>query len=280
MKFPWYKIVELSIFCTALPVHCLGLLSIFLYKKKTNQNLILTALSLAEMTYCAASIERIVKLSDPQTAVAFKYINNISAYMLLVMMYVLTLDRLVCVVDTLKYKDRVSRRRIFISIGIALLVSVVMGTLWKQKLLPKIVHNVAVSAYLVLVGITYSLVVYKVTQSRRQLQARRTDKQIFRKEFMMPGLIILTFIVSYTLPTYMFNETKLPRYIFKLLMATGLLTDPLLYIFLTKNYRQALVAMAKTRLSERNNQQSGTTPTRRTKTGSNPVDPPQIVQGE
>ena len=107
----FFTVVPTSI--VAMLLHIVGIFSIYLYKKKTNQNIILTYLSLADIT---GSIYRILtefalvatiewKRQDRLNIIlALNSVFYVGLYSLAIAYIILTIDRLVCCVNPLKYK--------------------------------------------------------------------------------------------------------------------------------------------------------------------------------
>ena len=109
-KYYIFVILIITTATTSVVFHCLGLASILLYKKTKNQNVILASLSVAEMM---SSIQRIVfdisyEVGGEQESMVLlaleRAIYYVSLYQILLTMYILTFDRMMCVVDPLKYK--------------------------------------------------------------------------------------------------------------------------------------------------------------------------------
>ena len=73
-----------------------------------------------------------------------------------------------------------------------------------------------------------------------------------KKQFLVPGIIILTFVLFYIIPYTLYHamwdgtastksdEQMIHLYVSDSIMLLGLLADPLTYIFLTKHYRDMI----------------------------------------
>ena len=123
--------MDLGAFCIAILLHGVGLFAIYLYKKKSNQNLILSFLSLPEILIALCGIVFKIYMETLIIPKLFHdiciTIQNISIYELVLTMYILTLDRMICVVNPLKYKLRMTRTKIKIIILISWIISITLG---------------------------------------------------------------------------------------------------------------------------------------------------------
>ena len=126
-----FYFLELLISCSALFLHTIGLLGIYYCEKKSNQNLILCSLSVSEtialvtwiitLTFSEAIVQRLVNTFILITLIsACLYIAH---YQLLLVMIILTADRLVCAVNPLRYKHRVTRKRLKKILAVSWVVS-------------------------------------------------------------------------------------------------------------------------------------------------------------
>ena len=255
--FPVLGIVE----CLAgLILHGAGIFAIILRDRKTNQTLVLFWLSFVEallliqgiigqsltLFYTTYSWHRNVFLQ------VFTICNLTSLFTLFFTMYILTADRLVCILTPLKHRIYFPRRRMKIVIMMSWIVSFLLGMLqYSLREIPVIQHMaIGIGAlYIILVIITYSIIIYKVQQSRRRFRSSRTTqpRQVlkFRKEFLLPTMIIFNFIILFYVTLVLITVTgRQQHYILQsclLLQYFGLLCDPLIYVLLTKHYRDIFV---------------------------------------
>jgi hypothetical protein len=258
--------MHLGALCIAILLHCIGLFAIYLYQKKTNQNLILSFLSFAEILIALCGIAFNI---DAETSIIWKHpelfdacvtIPNISIYELVLMMYILTVDRMICVVNPLKYKLRMTRTKIKILILISWIISITLGVLREtipypgKKWINVIFTGIGV-LYIIVVIVTYSIVIIRVKRSRELFRTTNVNQEIkFKKEFLVPGLIILTLILFYAIPYPIyqltpFNPRTLKEWqtqyirdrVCEILQVFGLVIDPIIYVFLTKHYRDIIM---------------------------------------
>ena len=266
----YYKIVvttaSLSIVC-----HIIGIFSIYVYKKKTNQNTILTYLCLADI---ACSLHRILsecfliaadhhKLDSQIIAPVMRGIFYTAMYMMILAYFILTLDRLVCCVNSLMYKVRMTRRRTQIIVIVSLVFSIAMGLatgITKSFWLRQQINWIAI----VLGGIglmtavsTYCMIIRKVRRSRKQSQrAVLNPGARLKKEFMVPTVLISTYITLYIIPSLIINFYPWPwkgEDEFKLRLVStsycvclvipqiGAIADAFTFTLLAKHYRDAVI---------------------------------------
>ena len=124
------------------------------------------------------------------------------------MVYILTLDRMICVINPLKY------------ILISWITSTTLGELRETIPYPggKWINNVLTGIavlYIIFVIITYSTVIMRFTRSREQFQSTGVNQRTtFKKQFLVPGVIILTFILFYAIPYPMKSRNKIELMIY------------------------------------------------------------------
>ena len=108
-----------------------------------------------------------------------------------------------------------------------------------------VILNIYGFGYLIFVIVSYSIIVYKLHESRKKFKRKETDDRVrFRKEYLIPTLIIMSFLVLYGIPSIIYTYTK-SALVYKICMIVqhiGLLTDALIYVFLSKQYRGVVAA--------------------------------------
>ena len=263
--------------------HITGLYAIYLHKKKSNQNLIFSSISIFEII---TSIYRIAydlalnrnyhenfkdTLPQPAKYIFFSF-YYLTGYAVLFTMYVLTLDRLLCALNPLKYKIQMTRNRtrtlLFLSCIFA--SSLGIGTGFTPSFSNRMkVSNVAFffgSMYVIFVVVTYILIAYKLQSSKSRLKAQRgkistTSRRKtlrglnFRKEFCVPTILISTHLIFFVVPFFVLKfvqwegigeierRSKNSGYhLCYLLLIVGCIADALSYIILVKHYRQNIIA--------------------------------------
>ena len=134
--------------CVSFTLHALGIYSINAHKKKTNQMLILTNLSIVEMlstihaiTSDTVTLNRYRDVQFNSTKIMHEVMINthpplyqeisLCLYFLLGMqivliMTILTTDRLICVINPLKYRANITTPKMKIVLSIAWIVSAIL----------------------------------------------------------------------------------------------------------------------------------------------------------
>ena len=249
--------------CISLVLNSFGIVAISLHHVKTNQNIILVLLSLDEIAIAICSIIHRVseKFDVPRSyepiIISIKYILGVQ---LMLAMFILTLDRWIMVLNPLKYRIRVSRRKVVVAIFISSIISIALGLV---KLLIKEAENNLASnlitgvgfIYLIFAIIAYSHIIIKIKKSRERFGSNPTkrNKSNIKNDFMTPGLIVLTYIVLYGIPPFIIRfggvndiEQKSKTIMInvsKFIQTVGLCIDPILYVLLTKTYRERFANM-------------------------------------
>ena len=277
----YYFYLVLTVCLLSITAHMVALYAIHLSTKKTNQNLILASLSTAEII---TSVHRILfeveinegligeshakrqKQKDNMVGLVLECIHNLIIYLLILIMYVLTVDRLVMAMSPLKYKIRVSRRRVTVAIVFCWCfgITVAVAATFVPAEMKKYVDNFGwflAASYLLLVPVTYVVIIHKIRQSRRAFVHARQPREgsiKFGKEFLIPTVLISTYIFLFAGPMLMqhfriwhvLGRNSLEKFVIHsislILPLIGTLADALTYVLLSSHYKQPL----KDRLKE------------------------------
>lgn len=130
----------------------------------------------------------------------------------MIMMYVITGDRLVCIINALKYQSRVTKRRLRIAITLTCCFSITMEVL-SDRLSSLVNINIFILiavgfVYVVLAITTYSLVFWQVKKSNQQFNIMpRRNVESIKKRFLVPRIIIFTFLLLYIFPFTLYYGT-------------------------------------------------------------------------
>ena len=174
------------------------------------------------------------------------------------MMTILTLDRLVCISNPVKYKARVKISTVKKIIIASWFLSVTVGILYTilEEIRMELLFAMASlnGSYLMLAIVTYSVVAIKIKQSDKRFNrpSESQDGQRFKKHHMVPCLIVVTYVLFYCVPLSVMlilriNNSKIAEINYetfewvRLLFDIGLITDPLAYIFATKHFRDIIL---------------------------------------
>ena len=245
IAYMWF--IQCIILCVGIIFHCFGMVAIVMYKKKQNQNIILFCLSVSEFL---VGITQLIKLgvgwiSNFELRRMYLSIELLVHLEFLMMMLIITLDRLICMINPLLYKVRVTRQRLILIICLSFLLSFgVTGVFWTNICIgwEQILYTCVIGITVVLVLVTYPYVILKMKRSRKRFHHHK--KKTSKKEFLVTGIIMVEFILFYCIPypISIYNkESRLCHEVFKVLFYFGLAIDPVIYIFLTKHYRDIYV---------------------------------------
>lgn len=263
--FFWLNMIQYGV---AALLHCTGLVVLCKYPKQTNQSMILFYLSLTEINLVVPGVtlrihlDKVSYLTVPLKAVLYS-IEDIGMIQLVFIMYILTIDRLICSINPLKYRYRVTRKRIRIPIMAAFAFSIIVAVAKEvvfyffndhYSLLDSFIYYyflISGGAYVLLAVITYAFIFWAARKSRALSCANGGAEGSVRKRFLISSLIILTFLLLYVIPYTFhgkllfnlndFHETLMNE-ITRTVMLVGLTADPVIYIFLSKQYRDMIIA--------------------------------------
>ena len=169
--------------CAALFLHTVGLLAIYFYDKKTNQNLILSSLSVSEVialvtwiieSACDEAIQRGLLNREALIRIMSTSVY-IAHYQLLLVMIILTVDRLVCVINPLRYKSRGTRKRLIKVVAASWIFSSSIGITYFVT--SNIAIQIVIATGIYLFGLLYVLFAF-VTYSFIAIKQRRSRQKI------------------------------------------------------------------------------------------------------
>ena len=250
------RIARIILSSLSLLLHFLGVYSIFAYKKKSNQNIILCSLTVAEiilslqtMIYCGMAVsDTHFDIMGNLNQIMNNCVFYVSYYGLIFAMFILTFDRLICVIDPLKYQSRMTRKRVGFLVAITWLISLSLGILvgyWRNTEATRTIASIADVSCFVFLLVSYTFIIIRLKKSRDLFkninsESELSNRKSIRKEHLVPGVIVVTFLLFYCLP-FVVEKAIGDHQALYLCGNVGLLTDPLTYIFLAKHYRNNVV---------------------------------------
>lgn len=234
----------------------IGIYAIISYGKWTNQSLTVLCLSLTELLVMLVEmvLETNVKYKAllPEKLVKFCWIMELALiYYALYVICILTIDRLVCAINPLKYKSRMTsskvKKMLFTSFPISIASGVLARVLPYEKVGKWVDLYLVVfcASYALFAIVTYIYIIIVMTKSRAEVGAtHRQSNRLDRRQFMVPALIIFTFFIFYLIPfpiRLMKVESAKWQLVkdqtCKLMAQVGIVVDPMIFVLLTPHYR-------------------------------------------
>ena len=172
-------------------------------------------------------------------------------FQLLLLMHILTTDRLLSVLNPIRYTIYMPRCRMKKVIFVSWLISFVLGIIRNVVdgiRFPMLCVTIVIALlYIVLVLVTYSVIIFKLRKSRQQFNPATRNQLYerikFKKEYLVPTVIIVSFVMFYVIPTVLLVSVDLTYTTYQCIMITfslGCVADALAYVFMTKYYRSVI----------------------------------------
>lgn len=245
----------------AIILHTLGIYCMHKNKQFSKiQRVILTNLSVAKLVCIPGfSMDIIFKCMYPHRPaprdypLVVKYYGFITVLLTLFSMSLISLDRLLCVTLCLHYRRLVTKRRIIKTVFLMWFLAIAFSSLeifpppWSQYFLKFIG-----SCFFIVTLVTYSTIAYKLKKRNRRFSSTANPpepgRKTFRKHYVMPFLIVMSFIVIGVLPFDMSlfmthtHELDVARYT---LLSFNIALDPIIYVFLQKELRRTAMHVTR-----------------------------------
>ena len=239
----------LSIIINALGLYCL-------YKQKRNgQNIILSNLSsikilisLVQLIFNAMSYTGYYLHVKPTSILGHGF--SLSLYLI---MCFISIDRLLCILLHTRYKYYITKTVIIkVHAFIWILPMLFSTTLYlidesrARTVLSICIYPVLDALFVIIAVFTYSLIICKVNKSKKDSRRSQTNASNKNecKKYLIPGLIILSFVSFYAIPDFIFalrlNKDWWSYYILGCIWNTSFIVEPFIYIFLSKPTRRQL----------------------------------------
>ena len=236
--------IHIGVESIGLCFHFIGIFAIMLSNKKSNQRLILFFLSVGEILFVICNL---CILFDVVSKACYTLLY-IAMFQNVLNMFILTIDRLVCVINPLKYNVRVTMSRIKKVIFITWILSITFGVL--KCAFPqftgycKFVVFFLYLLYIIVVLVTYSLVGIAIRKSNEQFRPGLCMQEGLKKELVLPSAIIANFILFYLIPVAILSIPVHVKVLYKtlchLFIGVGLALNPIVYIIFIRQYREVL----------------------------------------
>ena len=218
----------------------------------------MTIYSKREETFYSLNLTSLI-LIDKKHAGIYYYIHEAhgtaGSVELFLAMMILTIDRLFCVLDPVKHKVKFTngnvKRIIYASWILSLTVAVlngIIGEMFSLENMLLIRCTIIVVVYPLVAIVTYSIISIRIKISEKRFNRTPAKGETVSKHFKISALIIITYLLLNTIPT-IFNAvlSKKVTYInfiihegMLMCFYFGLVTDPLIYVFLTKHFRDII----------------------------------------
>lgn len=248
--------------CIGLILNATCIIILYKYPKRTNQNIILLSLSTAELLILLCKL--IVHFHPEQVILTTLASLRIEVVLI---MFILTLDRLICVIDPSKHQSRLTEGKVKTLVFVTWIISTatlglqIISTSFFLKVATLFLGGIS-GIYLLFVICTYIAIVIKIKQSREQFgESRDEQSKTFKKQFLIPTIIICVFVFLYMVPGFILayilqysNENSawnvtLYKEICLFLQGLGLIMDPIVYVLPTKQYRDMIMRCWLTRIN-------------------------------
>ncbi len=166
--------------------------------------------------------------------------------------YLITVDRLIATINPLRYRIFATKKRLTRlilatwTLALSLEISFFVSTAW-FKLFDKHMWIAYDVFYVILCLVTYATIFFKI-RSRRWFN---NDKKFFK----ITSLIILSFIICIVIPNvifhlYAYTNKVLFEFLF-MMWLTGMMVDPIIYIFIQPELRSLLKSkFCRTRIED------------------------------
>ena len=169
----FHNCIQIVLMSFSIVSHCVGLFAIHLHKSETVQNILLASLSSAELIHIVSYLQSYVVFvaGGQHTGIVkdfFSYVRTASMYDIFIVMYILILDRVVCVRNPLKYKQRVTRFKMAACIAASWVVSVCLAVV-NQMLEADSIVVCLVVIHGVLAVSSYTYILHTITTSQHNM---------------------------------------------------------------------------------------------------------------
>ncbi|XP_057311889.1 melanocyte-stimulating hormone receptor-like [Hydractinia symbiolongicarpus] len=179
------------------------------------------------------------------------YLYILANFLLLFAMFLIIVDRFLCIHLHVRYSYVVTKIRLMKVIIAAWIVSTIIGLpllfledLEGEYYVTLLVLNVV---YIIMATVVYGIICLYLKRQRKRFQAKsKMEKVTNSKQFVVPFLIVITFIIFSSLPkcinvwlSIMNGKIETINFsiLTQILLVCGFIVDPLIYVFFNKPLR-------------------------------------------
>ncbi len=235
--------IAIVLYSVAILLNGLGIYLLTSCRPLSNSKFLLTNLAVTEIVLSGIYI-------------VFSFIRGISSVLSVTVwlayysaIFFLTIDRLIATRFPLKYRVLITKKRLKLAIGTALILEMIIGVssvLWPMflTLYMWIVLDVT---FIVLCVLTYGYIFTKIFlrrrfdnngQERNEGRRQRLMTNRERKFVKIAGLIIFSFVLLILMPDIILHQYA-SNWV-EILLPIGIVADPVIYIFLQDDLRSLL----------------------------------------
>ena len=242
-----YVMVSLAITLNIFGVYCLNKTK----RVGKNQQIILTNLSVAKMIglpmFCSETYFMFSSpFSRPKYYIIIITYNDFFVISLTLFgMWLVSLDRLLCVTLCLKYKVYVTKGRLVKVVAFIWLLSFPLSFIAYLPPFNLYLLKLLGCCFLLMTVVTYSTIAYKLKKNARELgsavNTANTQRNTFRKYYTVPFIILISFVllgvIPFDLELFMGRGNFLNLVRFPII-SLNYIVDPLIYLFFQQDIRK------------------------------------------
>ncbi|XP_057310525.1 uncharacterized protein LOC130648491 [Hydractinia symbiolongicarpus] len=273
-----YILRIIPMFISLLGIYCLYQQK----RRRDNQKLFLYALSTVEIIMggfwiTLRSLTLIVSSSTSVRRIIIAFYGSVNITFYLIMICI-TLDRLACVVLHIKYNyyitSTVVKKVIFICwiVGFACAIPLLATN---EALSSKIIYvygfTIADGIFVFTAVVTYTAIMLLLKHHRKTVEKMQNKNKNFRKQHLIPCLIVASFILFYCIPDTILtvkDKSENLLQIVTIFWSFGFISDPVIYIFLHKESRNIALNTLKCKIGSVSLGNSGCTERKQRKVSS------------
>ena len=237
----------------ALSLNCFGLHCLRKVKDVGgHQRILLLNITCASITWVLYTfllpyVELVLVKQSSIINIIIKHVGLATPCLYLMCVILISLDRLFFILLWLKYKQYITTARIKKMIIIIWMSSICMsfGHAYGHYIL-----KVLGFGFLVITTTTYAIIgcAIRKRHDNVSVNVKNVKRRTFRKHYLIPFLIIITFVVFYGVPfaiDYFTKPSLLILSIRMVIICIGFSTDPIIYLYLNRFLRKTAVGILR-----------------------------------